>query len=195
MRKDQVLRLITFCCLLVANAAYAAPDKMQPTITTPNVQQRAIPPGAIKAPIVPVAMCPDPAIVDFLIRANGRNTDGTYIFDIAAAVKNVGNAKYDSRGNQQMVSFYRGTGPSVFTSSSIDLAQIEPGQQKYSGYYRISNWNPTPGEFGENISAILSYDPDILIDGNTKNDDCNNRNNRKALSVAEVNRLLHIPGF
>ena len=54
-------------------------------------------------------------------------------------------------------------------------------------------WNsssPTEGEFPPDYIVKISYDPDILIDGNPDNDDCNPGNNEVTRSGAGINTLL-----
>jgi len=192
MCNSHVYRLPLFSCLLVVNAVYAAPA---PVISE---QIGAVPPKAVIRPILkpgldvkPRAQCPDPAIFDYIVRPNSRNSNGTYNFDIALIVKNVGAGKYASRSGQQLVSLSQ-EGRNLINQDFINL---DPGQTLATFYYRVANWNATPGEFAVNLIASISYDPDILIDGNTHNDDCSNINNRKTITVADINRKLHIPGF
>lgn len=44
-------------------------------------------------------------------------------------------------------------------------------------------------EFPPTYTLLISYDPDIYLDANKNNDDCNRNNNKKELTGAEINRL------
>lgn len=141
--------------------------------------------------------CPDPALAGINIRFHRLNTNGTYDFIITAVIKNVGRVSYKSRKIQQNVVIKHGgqvlvTSPWLSRYGNVNMA---PGGSAVSRIYYFRNWNPRPGEFSANISAHLVYAPDIRLDGNPQNDDCSNRNNRKVLTVRDVNRKLRVPGF
>jgi hypothetical protein len=62
---------------------------------------------------------------------------------------------------------------------------LTPGQTVTLVHHR--NWNgssPAEGEFPSTYRLMVGYDPDIFINGNPKNDDCVNTNNRKERSGA-----------
>jgi hypothetical protein len=198
MRNPLLHRLSLFICLLIVNAAHAAPapapapapTKPQQIGVTPKLIAITKPAtSGIKTPLG--TQCPDPAIVDFSVIPVSHNADGTYNFGIALIVKNVGTAKYVSRAGQQLVSLSQ-EGRNLINQ---DFGNLDPGATSTTFYKRIIHWNATPGEFGVNLEALISYDPDIFIDGNLQNDECSNRNNRKTITVADINRKLHIPGF
>lgn len=161
----------------------------------PRVSAR---PGVGKTPIPRLQRrCPDPALAGINIRPHRRHANGTYDFIITAVIKNVGRASYKSRKSQQNVVIKHG-GRVLVTSpwlSRYANVNITPGGSASSRIYYFRNWNPRPGEFAANISAHLVYSPDIRLDGNPQNDDCSNGNNRKVLTVRDINRRLRVPGF
>lgn len=50
--------------------------------------------------------------------------------------------------------------------------------------------SPAEGEFPPTYKLVISYDPDIFIDGNPKNDDCTQRNNQLVRSGQAINELF-----
>ena len=142
----------------------------------------------------PATQCPDPAVVDFIIRPNGRNTNGTYNMHISPVIKNVGRVAYVAGITQQNIVLKHGS--RVLQADKWRTANLAPGATtSASGVYYMTTWNPNPGEFAANITATITYDPDIRLDGNTSNDDCRSTNNSKTLTVRQINRKLHIRGF
>ena len=55
------------------------------------------------------------------------------------------------------------------------------------------DWNsssPSEGEFPNSYRLLILYDPDIYMDANKDNDDCNQNNNKKERSGTEINDML-----
>ena len=71
----------------------------------------------------------------------------------------------------------------------LSIASMAPGYGRTYAIYNVVNWNPS-SEFLTDFAAQLHFDPDIRIDGNPENDDCNNSNNTARLTVDEVRRTL-----
>lgn len=182
----------------------ASPSKAPPGPTTPGVPKNQptlqVPAKALqKQPGVPGRPelrpeigggCPDPAIVDLIPGWPQRHDDGTYTFKLMAQIKNVGDATYRSRNDQQNVVLKEGH-TTLKTSGWPDRTlhpEFAPGEGT-SVVQAVSNWNPN-SEFLTDFTAHLTYDPDILRDGNPENDDCRDTNNSARLSVAELKRIL-----
>ncbi|MBU0483890.1 MAG: hypothetical protein KKB30_05185 [Proteobacteria bacterium] len=141
---------------------------------------------------IKVLTCPDPAadVIDFWIVNRGTQFAGTV--EIKGTVKNVGTASYESRANQQMAQLYEaplgGAGRLVASQSFQNLTAGQTVTVSYSRQWNASS--PSEGEFPPNYRLLVVYDPDISMDGNAKNDDCNGVNNQKERSGADINALF-----
>lgn len=158
-----------------------APGGLKPQIR-PDITGRGI------KPIDPGRLqkrCPNPAIVELqvgIIRKNPRNRfQGT--IQLKAVLKNDGNADYVTRPNQQSVQLRHGNK----LLKNERFGNLRKGQVKIVKVQLP--WNAA-GEFQDDLTARIVYDPDIRQDGNKRNDDCNMRDNRKTVRPARVNRLF-----
>jgi len=67
---------------------------------------------------------------------------------------------------------------------------LTPGQEVKVSYTRAwGKSSPAEGEFPPKYILIISFDPDIYIDGNDNNDDANTGNNRMEKSSREINGM------
>lgn len=141
---------------------------------------------------IPQQKCPDPAVqrIDFTIVSKTSQFSGKV--RITGVVKNVGLEPYISGPNQQEILLYEG--PMGATSRVVarkKFQNLNPGQEVTVVYER--NWDsasPSEGEFPPSYKVIIVYDPDIRMDSNPKNDDCNMNNNQKERSGADINALF-----
>lgn len=75
--------------------------------------------------------------------------------------------------------------------AQVPFQNLAPAQEVNLVYER--NWDaasPAEGEFPPTYRLLIGYDPDILLDGNPNNDDCNSNNNQLERSGADVNALF-----
>jgi len=136
--------------------------------------------------------CPDPAVtaVDFQVLSQ-NNFKGRV--RIIARMKNVGQKAFLSNPTQQALHLYQ-TYPGASGGTLVanrTFGNLKPGQTFAISYDR--NWNassPSEGEFPPSYRAIISYDPDITMDSNPNNDDCNGSNNSMEKSGTAINDLL-----
>jgi hypothetical protein len=76
----------------------------------------------------------------------------------------------------------------VATKQFVNLA---PGATETVAYERA--WNsssPSEGEFPPSYRLLITYDPDIYMDGNPENDDCDLSNNQMDRSGTGINELF-----
>ncbi len=114
-----------------------------------------------------------------------QNRDHTYNFVIQGQVKNIGGADYVSRRNQQ--SLYLHTLGSPRRITEWHFSRMNRGQVMN---VHVPVRHATGGEFTPSYELALDFDPDILIDGNPANDDCNIRNNQATLSNTTLNHAF-----
>ena len=106
---------------------------------------------------------------------------------ITGEVKNVGNAVFESNPGQQQASaqlFEEPAGGRGVFKAEQKFANLAPGASIFVNHERA--WN-TATEFPPKYILMIVYDPDIYIDANKKNDDCNRDNNRAELTGAAIN--------
>lgn len=136
--------------------------------------------------------CPDPAAarIDFSIVS--RTSQFAGVVRIAGVVRNVGAASYESGPTQQSVLLYEvPIGGTAALKANQAFQNLAPGEEVTVTYER--NWDSSSsaeGEFPPDYRIILSYDPDIYLDGNPMNDDCNGSNNDLTRSGADINALF-----
>jgi len=106
-----------------------------------------------------------------------QNANHTYNFTIKGQVKNVGNADYVSRNNQQVL-FLHEVGKSHHITD-WHYTRLNRGQVMN---VHVPVRNHPGGEFVPAYELALSFDPDIYLDKNPANDDRNRRNNQATLS-------------
>lgn len=103
---------------------------------------------------------------------------------ITAIFENAGSEDFVSSAGQQRVELYEG-GTLV---ASRRFKRLAAGATISLSYER-SWWTST--EFPPSFRARISYDPDIYIDGNDRNDDCESGDNEVERSGYEVNEIFH----
>jgi len=157
--------------------------------TTPltDRQRQALQPR-LKAPIPAARECRDPAAQSLTFQVLSRDRDPTKgRVRLTGTIRNLGTVAFVSDPRQVIVS----------------LEQQIPGERRASTLVQrnISNlaaganltlvhdlaWD-TALEFPATFTLRLSYDPDIYIDANTQNDDCNQNNNTQSLGGEQITR-------
>ena len=167
-----------------------------PLPVAPIASVKPISPGPASVPTfrgpTPVLLCPDPAAtsIDFSIASRSSRYRGRA--RITGTVKNVGTAPYVSGPNQQLAELWEvpvGGRPRLVAQRAFQ--NLEPGAEVTVTFER--DWysaSPAEGEFPPTYRVTVAYDPDIRIDGNVKNDDCNGGNNVRERSGADINGLF-----
>jgi len=118
-----------------------------------------------------------------------KNADGSYDFNLWAAVANSSPTAYKSKPGQQfaMLSENR-PGAGSRQLRQINFVNLTPGQQARE-FYQVRNVRLST-EFLPGYSVKILYGPDIHADGNVHNDDCHSGNNTASLSGEQIRRLL-----
>ncbi len=164
------------------SGAYSQPS-IKPGVIKPALNKNQLfqkSPG-IRAPLLRPRTCPD-LVIQGLHVVNMQHNNGQYVFGVAGVVRNVGSTNYSSRPNQQSVIF-SGVGP----VRSLRFGNVPRGGSIQTG----TVFSVPGGEFTPDITAALSFDPDIRMDKNTGNDECNTRNNKAVLSRSVINLAIN----
>ena len=182
---------LAFGALLTAGMAIAAEQPKFQAASPAGAQIKQLP-GPVGAANAVSKICPDPAVTEIRFRIVSRTDRFRGRVEIKAVVKNLGKAAYESAPNQQSVQLYEKPqgGPARMVSSR-SLTRLAPGAMVGTAYTR--NWysaSPSEGEFPPSYIGIITYDPDIRMDGNPRNDDCRDDNNRLERSGTAINDLL-----
>ncbi|MGB1241007.1 MAG: hypothetical protein ACPG49_00700 [Chitinophagales bacterium] len=127
--------------------------------------------------------CPDLKAMPIQFTVLSRPTAYTAKVKITAIVKNIGGADYISGRNQQGMQLYVGS----TLVKNMPFTNLAKGQTKTITYYMTFS---IANEFPPMIKFYISYDPDIAMDGNTKNDECTYSNNQSSRDSREIGGLL-----
>lgn len=121
-----------------------------------------------------------------------RTTRFRGIVRITGAVKNAGTGDYVSGPNQQVFSLYEHVpGGQRRLVASRMFHNVRVGSRISLAYERPwDSSSPAEGEFPPAYIAEISFDPDILLDSNPKNDDSNASNNSATRSGTAINDLF-----
>jgi hypothetical protein len=178
------LALGTLVALSTASSAFAQ-------LSLPasgNLPITQVPTPQLRRPIpIQARQCPNPAAHRIDFRILNRTSQFRGQVQITGVVKNLGNAAYISNPNQQSIHLYEGS--RLVTQKPFQ--NLTPGQEVTVTYTR--SWDassPSEGEFPPTYKLLIVYDPDIRLDGNPRNDDCNAANNQKQRSGADINALF-----
>ncbi|MAE93526.1 MAG: hypothetical protein CL910_02590 [Deltaproteobacteria bacterium] len=142
-------------------------------------------PAAARRTAIATGGCVDPTAQSISISGVRDNGDGTYDFSLRGTVVNRGSSQWVSGDNQQIANLSQGG----TTKAVARFPRLDAGARVNTAFARIQRWLPSQ-EFQQGFELRISYDPDIFIDGNDRNDDCQMGNNVTAISVAEINREI-----
>ena len=144
-------------------AAQSAFDGKLPSNMLAEKHQNAIGGKTANPGLVQKIACPDLTVVMAEKHRGGA-------IHIVYGVRNVGTADFITSRNQQTLTVKTPAGDRTFPFGNLRVG----GVQTWSEIYR-------PFEFPFTYAGALNFDPDIYIDGNRRNDDCNGSNNRAQL--------------
>ena len=117
------------------------------------------------------------------------STPTTGTVELTGVIKNIGNADYSSTAGQQILSLIQR--PAGTTTETVletkDFLLVQKGAE-LTIITQIP-WD-VAHEFQPDLILRVSYDPDLLEDGNTANDDKNSENNEYILAGNLVNDLF-----
>ncbi|GAO44267.1 hypothetical protein [Flavihumibacter petaseus] len=111
------------------------------------------------------------------------------VVKIEGVLKNTGGLAYSTAVNQQSLLLYENSGSGPRLVATKVFQNLAPGAEVRVSFTR--NWNkssPAEGEFPPVYTVVVSFDPDIYIDGNDNNDDSNAANNRLEKSGSFINK-------
>lgn len=165
-------KTIVATALLTATATTAIADGLKLNLTGKQLQiaPQILPHKTTPRPGVLKRACPDLAVF-----AN-KQVFGNRVH-ITYGVRNVSSVNYVSGANQQAI-VVSGAGGALGSGQFTNLAA---GQSR--------SWSVVvalPMEFPNSYRVFYSHDPDLYIDGNTRNDECHRANNSREVLVSHA---------
>jgi hypothetical protein len=127
---------------------------------------------------------PDPRAVEIEYELVRQDTDTSGRIRVTGTVDNHGRVAFSSSSGQQSVVLYEGDAI-VATEDFVNLLIDEEITVTYERDWSLSDeFLPTQ------YKLMLSYDPDIYIDDNELNDDCNTNNNEVTEDTSGITALF-----
>ncbi len=141
--------------------------------------------ATLRRPQLVLKNCPDPAAYQIKFDLLEHTATFTGRVRITGIVKNVG--KKEFKGGGGMAYLYEG---STLRKTKV-FSTLAPGATMSLSFDRTWYASSTSeGEFPPIYKLMILYDPDILMDSNKDNDDCNINNNKLTRSGAAINEML-----
>ncbi len=159
-----VLAVLAAGCLLLGTTGTGAQEIKPPIVEKPYAKVKGI----------------DPAVTALAVKVTKKLTAFEAEIEIIGVVRNIGTEDFRSGNGQQSAQLYEenpGARPRLVAEKAFSV--LKSGEFFVVKYGR--RWS-TSMEFPPTYRLMLSYDPDIYIDGNKRNDDVNSKNNRKTLT-------------
>ncbi|RZS92160.1 hypothetical protein [Aquimarina brevivitae] len=126
-----------------------------------------------------------------------KETDFAGTATITGIITNIGSENFTSSDNQQFIGLYErvpgASAPGVLVATANFNSLISGGQLSVSYTRTWDASSPSEGEFPPTYTLVITYDPDIFIDGNENNDDINLENNSLSQSGSAINDLYRNP--
>ena len=188
--KRQIISVAAVMAGIVSITANAAPPPLYQPQIQPNLRPgldpriQKLPPQRLRK------SCADLRAVRLQIANVRRNADGSFNFNVMGTVRNFGPDHFRSGRGQQSITISQetpGAGSRTLNTWNFTNMRANTGNNYYSRSMR--NWRLST-EFPPSFTLRIIYDPDIYIDGNPSNDDCNQRNNSKTLTGSQINTEL-----
>jgi hypothetical protein len=185
-------RIVPFTVLSLLFSSVALADPPAPSVAPKPVTTVPVAPLPTLRVPPPALVCPDPAAVSIDYSMVSRASRFAGRVRIAGKVKNVGGAAYVSGPNQQVAQLYEivpGGRPRLVASQAFQ--NLAPNAEVTVSFER--DWNassPAEGEFPPSYRLMIVDDPDILLDGNPRNDDCGRTNNTRDRAGSDINAMF-----
>ncbi|MBP8114449.1 MAG: hypothetical protein KAY50_03770 [Chitinophagaceae bacterium] len=188
MKKNTIISMLPFLVVMMFinyNSTFAQvkiPLKLKPYIKTNKVPAvNKLPPvDSLKKQIDPAAKAINFSVVSRIDNLKAK-------VKIEGVVKNIGRDDFKSTPNRQVILLYEknpgGASNLVATQSFQNLAKDAEIKTSF-----IREWDKSI-EFPPSYILIISYDPDIYLDGNPDNNDTNSINNKMEKSSTGINTM------
>jgi hypothetical protein len=163
-------------------------DALAAGISTVDFGDPILPPSQSPIPKAPlINLCESKPDLGIAAQTASQFNYPGYTY-VCTPIKNAGGKAWSSGAGQQTLTISNSLGGSASKPGPTSLA---PGAStttcmwvKAPGLLRMGHDEPKWGEckLTMNVTTKLLFDPDILSDGNTSNDDCNPNNNTRKVT-------------
>jgi hypothetical protein len=197
-KRSLIMNMRTLAATLIVGVltpfVWSQPDTPRvPSERLPRDWQRSLPGRTpLNPPLATDVAAPDLSAERITFRIVRRTAPFRGTVEIQGTVKNLG-GHFVSGAKQQEVQLYEevpgGRGRIV---ARLPFSQLRAGEELTIRYQRA--WDassPAEGEFPPTYRLVIAFDPDVLIDGNPRNDDRNSRNNTRSESGIGINSMFH----
>lgn len=189
-----VVKTILLVCVLTGTVTGSfaqqieVPVKLQKNVIRTSLPSEMPIPENVRAKIMIKRIDLSASAINFyVVTCKDKNNA---VVKIEGVVKNTGTLNYSTGPNQQVALLYESNSGRPRLVATKVFQNLAPGQEVRVAYTRA--WykgSAAEGEFPPMYSLIISYDPDIYMDGNDNNDDSNNANNRMEKSGRDINTM------
>jgi hypothetical protein len=160
-------------------------------IAAPTLPPNALPPNALPPGVTPqLQLCKSRP--DVAVESVSAPSSAPGWLRVCTTVKNRGGAAWSSNASQVMVQASAGresVSGTGFSGLAAGSTVQRCGWLKLPGLLRLGH-DAKPAanvcNASVNVTSQLVFDPDILLDGNSANDDCLSTNNKRTVSINYV---------
>lgn len=183
--KKQLLQFVCVIASLMVSAHISAQVKI-PLKLKPYIKVNKIPAGVKLPPVDSLKKRVDPAATAINYSLVEKADNIVAKIKIEGVVKNIGKDAYKSGANQQIVLLYEVIGRQTKLVASKAFQNLAANAEVKVSFVRV--WDKSI-EFPPNYTLVISYDPDIYLDGNPNNNDLNSINNKMEKTSESIREL------
>jgi hypothetical protein len=181
------LCVVFFCAV---TASFGTDKTLKPKTSVETAPAKTVQPKQMMMK-QPKMTCPGPdpaAKITVEIISRDEHGHGGRV-RITAIAKNVGGADFASGPGQQSVQLWEDV-PGVNEKQPVKQQEFQNLARDQKISISIERDWTASTEFPASYEARISYDPDILADGNENNNDCNMNNNKKQTDGTEISAMF-----
>lgn len=182
-KSNSLLLILLLAAMTEASAQVNIPVKLQKYI-----QPNKLPEG-VKIPADLLKKDVDLAAYQINVSVISASSDTKAKLKIEGVVKNVGRLAYSSAAGQQVALLYEevpGSAPRLMATRNFQNLAVNAS----TSLSFTKEWDKKAyAEFPPNYYLIVTFDPDLYIDGNNNNDDAVAANNKITKPGSDINSM------
>jgi hypothetical protein len=172
----------------IAASAFAGPITPQSLKPLPYRPGPTLPGPVLPGPTLPAICDVDPAVASITLTKGARQGEVRVSYEVV----NRGRSAWRSGAGQQLVNLktVNGNTGETYDLSSTLTASAAGGATMLRASTPMLSYPFDTFEFGGSVDVSIAYDPDILIDANSCNDDRRSGNNTASIDAGSVFAFL-----